>query len=355
MNTQEITLQLISTLTRLTNYFSESIVISSLTRVGSVVTCTTTTNHGLITGNRVLVKGSYSPNPISSITRVGNVATATTTTEHDLTEIWYETVKISGATQADYNGDKTLLSVDSAYRFTFTVNNSPVTPATGTIYLNENRLDDFNGVHTITKTGDKTFTYTIAGTPNNFSGSCSAITEIRIWRAIDLETFFKSYTEKNINKLCACVTIGDSQANRARSLPIDSAYIYEAGQDYNQAIVQSVNVYVFIPASSSINGGAQRDLAETIKPFILQSLAGFKPDSGLYEGAKNGLTYQSDGFEYYDGSLYIHRFTFELMYSILIEDIYKDTDTRAFRLFEIDYEHLTNGLDVKEDEGTILF
>lgn len=66
---------------------------------------------------------------ITSITRSGTTATATKV-GHLLRS--KQIVTISGAAQADYNGNFRI-TVTSSSTFTFTVANSPVTPATGTI------------------------------------------------------------------------------------------------------------------------------------------------------------------------------------------------------------------------------
>lgn len=67
---------------------------------------------------------------VSSITRLGSVATVTTLNDHNLATGVSAT--ISGADQADYNVTATI-SVTGTNTFTYTVANNPVTPATGTI------------------------------------------------------------------------------------------------------------------------------------------------------------------------------------------------------------------------------
>lgn len=65
---------------------------------------------------------------ISSITRSGSTATATTSSEHNLAT--GVSVTIAGASQSDYNVTATI-TVTSATEFTYSVSNSPSTPATG--------------------------------------------------------------------------------------------------------------------------------------------------------------------------------------------------------------------------------
>lgn len=67
---------------------------------------------------------------VSSITRSGSVATVTTISDHNLAT--GVSVTIAGADQSDYNITATI-TVTGTSTFTYAVENSPVTPATGTI------------------------------------------------------------------------------------------------------------------------------------------------------------------------------------------------------------------------------
>jgi hypothetical protein len=71
---------------------------------------------------------------VTSITRVTTTATVTTTTNHGYASS--DVVNIRGAVQSAYNGDKTI-TVTGVDTFTFTVAGSPTTPATGTILANK--------------------------------------------------------------------------------------------------------------------------------------------------------------------------------------------------------------------------
>lgn len=68
---------------------------------------------------------------ITGITRASAIATATTAAAHGLAI--GDKVAVSGAAQTDYNITATVLTVPSTTTFTYTVANTPVTPATGTI------------------------------------------------------------------------------------------------------------------------------------------------------------------------------------------------------------------------------
>lgn len=66
----------------------------------------------------------------TTIERSNNVATATATSHGFIVG---DVVRISGADQSAYNGDKRVDSVADANTFTFAAYGSPTTPATGTI------------------------------------------------------------------------------------------------------------------------------------------------------------------------------------------------------------------------------
>lgn len=79
---------------------------------------------------------------VTSITRVTTTATVTTTANHLLVD--GQQVTISGAVQTDYNITATV-TVTGVNTFTYTVANSPTTPATGTILCGVNPANS-NGV-----------------------------------------------------------------------------------------------------------------------------------------------------------------------------------------------------------------
>lgn len=98
----------------------------------------TDTNAPVLTGETgklvdlltaILVDG-YTTVSVTSITRSGATATVTTGSSHGL--VTGQMATIAGAVETDYNG-RYIVTVSSSTVFTYTVANSPTTPATGTI------------------------------------------------------------------------------------------------------------------------------------------------------------------------------------------------------------------------------
>jgi hypothetical protein len=97
---------------------------------------------------------------VASLTRSGNVATLTTSTAHGF--VTGQKVVISGATQAEYNGAHTV-TVTSTVAFTYTVPTHPASPATGTILAAAGDVTDLvalAGVERISSETDAEFIFT---------------------------------------------------------------------------------------------------------------------------------------------------------------------------------------------------
>lgn len=97
---------------------------------------------------------------VASLTRSGGTATLTTSTPHGF--VTGQKVVISGATQTDYNGAFTV-TVTSPITFTYTVANSPATPATGTILISAGDITDLvalAGVERVSSATDAEFIFT---------------------------------------------------------------------------------------------------------------------------------------------------------------------------------------------------
>lgn len=129
-----------------------SVTLTSLTRSGSTATATTATDTNFQAGSSVTIAGasqadyngaktilSVTASATASekkvaitITRSGTTATATTVSEpHGFAN--GASVGIAGADQAEYNGDKTITYISAtSFSFTVTVTNNVTTPATGT-------------------------------------------------------------------------------------------------------------------------------------------------------------------------------------------------------------------------------
>lgn len=161
--------------------------ISSLSRVGSIVTVTTGSEHHLASGVSVTISGAEQL--LVGITRVGSTATATTLGSHYLPP--GSSVTISGADQPEYNGTFAV-AVTSADTFEYTVTGTPDTPATGPIYR---ETPGFNGTFQIIGIDGTSFAYTISSTPPlsavnaslNWEGNFATVESVNAGSATNLD------------------------------------------------------------------------------------------------------------------------------------------------------------------------
>ena len=161
--------------------------ISSITRVGTTATATTATAHGFSSNQTVRITGANQTGyngdviitvpqintSVSSITRVGTIGTVTTSTNHN-----YNTgdrIAISGCTgtSAGYNTSYNV-TVTGPTTFTINVLSTLPTPAVGTIVSS---IED-NTATTFTYTVSNTLATPATGTITVFSGEVTGITVV---------------------------------------------------------------------------------------------------------------------------------------------------------------------------------
>jgi hypothetical protein len=332
MKTVEIVRQLISTIPHYTNLFSDEVAITSLTRAGSTVTVTTTAEHGLVTGQQINIINAITTITITNLTIVDGQGIATTANDHDLTLGYQETVTISGAVEAGYNGTFDLVDVPNRYTFIFTIPTSPSRPATGSPKLLVNLKSGYNGLKTITVTGLTTFTYSITTTPASPAvGTIKLRKNVRISGAISIDRFIESYTKQLENKLWLTVVLGGTSAGKDRFIYSDSTYSHTNGQDFRQRISSPFSIYAFIPSTHSISGMNERDIAEDLALVIFKAVLRFQIPSGFSDTTPFGITFLRHDFYQYNYAYYIHEFVFDNNYDLTYDDTVDTDDSRAFR------------------------
>jgi hypothetical protein len=327
MKISDIITQLLRVLPFKTNYFSDEVSVT-LSFSGGTVTATSPTAHGLSTGDFTSISGALFPTQITSITRVGNTATVTTTTDHDLTEQYHTAVEIVGADQSEYNGTKTLLRVLNRRTFTYTVTGDPATPATGTMFLNEDRLG-YNGYFQITKVSNAVFTYTIAQTPFGSSSGVSR-SKNRISGGITYERLVDAYTAKESEELWCFVVPQPTSIGRDLSVRGDPIAQITPGTAIRVTEIEAFSIYIFIP-SKDISGISAYDLSDEVVPMIYSALLGYMPPSGLGEERTAGVTITGHGFREYSTAFYSHFMDFQLVRTIRNNDTFINDTSVAFR------------------------
>lgn len=352
MRADLIVAQLQQTIPRYTNLFSDTLAISSLTYSAGTVTAVTASAHGLNTNDYVYINGALTPITITDITRVGTQATATTASNHDLTDNYQETVTISGADQAGYNGTHNFIHQPNRRTFIFEVANTVVTPATGSPKLLQNIAAGYNGYHKITRVDDTTFTYQITSTPESpAQGTIALSKSLRISAAVSIQRFMESYTKQGYNQLWMCVVLGNVTTSKDRLTLTDRTVFYSPMADVRITIIEPFSLYIVIPTVSEISARAARDLMSDLFPIITKSIGGKYIPSGFSDTTQYGLIMTGHSYVEYSYAYYVHEFNFEYSYEITSRDLVATDSSVAFRDIELQFMNSFDEMirDVKID------
>jgi len=106
---------------------------TSMASTGSVKWNIPRSTWGVYYANRMIVPLEFINIPLTSITRSSTVVTVTTTLDHGLSP--GVQIVIGGCTETQYNGTWIIATVPTSATFTFAISTTPSSPATGSPYL----------------------------------------------------------------------------------------------------------------------------------------------------------------------------------------------------------------------------
>lgn len=340
MKSEYIIRQLYDNVPQLTDLFSDTINVSSITKTLNTVTVITSTAHGLQTGNVVSISGAKPVTKIVSLTQANGIATAITDQDHDLTEGFFPTVEISGAAQGGYNGTFELLSVPNRLTFTYRLTSNPASPATSTgdILLLTAGLGTYNGRFQVTVVNPTTFTYQLPlPLYSPAIGNIKVKKGLRISGAATIERAIDAYTKQQTNKLWAFVVLDDTSVNKDRTIRSDAITTRTVADDFRMRLIKNFSIYVICPSTDTIAARTERDLMEDVEVVLYRSLLALKIPSLYTEQTWSLVTPIGNGTFAYTPAIYVHRYSFQLTMDLLIEDTAYNPRTRAFRDITLNY------------------
>jgi len=301
--------------------------ISSLTKVGDVITAITTEEHGFVVNSNFKIRiwnvnqGIYNQEEIEVVSVLSS------------TSFTYE-VKGETTSPATTNSIIQCQALYNKYTFFFEVKNSPTTPATGTIYQLLYKNAGYNGFKEITKVDANNFTYVLDNALNSpAQGTITCDVARRIDGGISIDTIEKAYTKQSENNYNLYLLINDTLSSKQRAELTDITYVYKKGATYRQDLYYNFDLIAFIPTKNELTAIKVMDDIEDIRKAIFRSILGVFFNSELNEEDTNkfdGVVFVSDGFEDYNGSFYEHRFSFQVAGEILTPDIVDENDSSAF-------------------------
>jgi hypothetical protein len=317
-------------LPKFTDDFSTILSVSSLTRSSTTITCTTSTAHGLTTGNYVTIRGAKEPIALSTITFSNGIATATSSTDHKLSDPSLFSlenlplyVEISGAT--GFTGTWELVSVPTNLTFKFKVSGSPSNVSGGFLLLQDQ--DGYNGYKQITVTSTTAFTYATTGTmqsPAQGTIQVSCLTRIDYAATAQRIQDYYSANASGILETWAFVVMGKNQGFKNDTAVGDSSSAKRTNESYWYTLQQAFSVYVVIPSTTSTLGGNTADIAKSYLQPMIKSLSNFIFKSDFNEAQTQPCVFADDEGDDYIEATYTHRFDFS------VQSIVQTIDTANF-------------------------
>jgi len=280
MKLTDIVNQLKTVFTRYTTDFCTSLSVISLTRSSSTVTATTSADHGLIAGDKVLIVGAKTPISISSLTQVGGFASAICATKHNLT-LANETVEISGAIETEYNGSHNLIWKENIPTYDI----ASIEIDTGTNVATIATIED-NGF-----VSDTNFEIQISGTEQTAYNVKTSIASIIDSKTFTVENIFgttengnaafgKLWQVRQVLNAYTFIFEVDSGTTSPATGTITQIYEYQTGYNGYKTVLTAPTTTTFTYAiTSAVNSPAQGTITARINPTITGAIS--------YERAKN--------------------------------------------------------------------
>ncbi len=338
-STSDIIKQLVGVLPSLTDKFSDKFDVTSLTRIGSLVTAVTSVPHGFTTGDFVNISGAIAPVNVTNLVLSGNIASGITGEDHDLTLGFQDELEIVGAVETEYNGKHPLVSVENRRNFSYSLIGTPTSPATGTIFLFDGAERGYNGRFDITVTSTTEFTYTISTTPISPAfGDIKADGNIRISGGAEIGRLLQAYSKQLQNDSWLFVVRGPGFVTKNRKYDNDATYTPAGGIAYRQQFVKPFDIYWLTSAVGQIGGRQASDESEVIEQLLIKALCGVNFQFLFDETCDYFMTSTGERLFEYNGSVYVHEFSFEISGYINQLDIVKPALNVAFRDIQLGVE-----------------
>lgn len=339
MRISDVVKQIRAVLPTYTDLFGDIVTINSISAFGGTATITTSSAHGLSTGQAVTIVGVETRTPISAFVQDGLNFTFTTSADHDLTFDWPEhnKIELGGFTDSSWNASFTLTSSDNRRNFKVqSANTAPV--LNGNEYLLEdNRVDGLNGVYSITVTGMTTFTVNgdfLDGTYTPINGK--VFSAPRVASVINIDRALDEYTKQNLNDFWIFVEPLNVDVSKDRNTFSDATVTIAGGNDIRTRMIDGFTVYIVAPTTDQIAAETALDICrhDLLLP-MMRTLYGLALPTGVSNPADFKTTLNGHGVSAYERAFLVYNYEFQVIIDLTEDDMVLPSQTRAFR--NIDY------------------
>jgi hypothetical protein len=343
----DVVTQLSLLLPKYTDKVSDVLSISSIVVSSNIATITTSSAHGITTGQAITLANVEIKTPITARSQDGTLFTFTVSPAHDLTFNWsdHDNITLSGFTNPNWNGSFELKDVPN--RFTFIVQSSESIPAlNGNEVLHEVRNDGINGRFYATRISATVFTISGTFLDGTYTGG-TVNKGIRIAGSITIERALDQYTEENLTDLWMFVVMNDAETSKSRHAFSDATATKATGDDMRLRLIDGFTITIVINTSDDIHATDAIDICrhDLLLP-ILKSVYGALFDTGLSNDPEFKAVATGHGFREYTKAILAYTYEFEFPMDLTIDDAVNEGDTRAFR--DIDFTQEQGGDDTTD-------
>jgi hypothetical protein len=339
--------QLAKYLPSYTQKFTTTFNIIGATQANGTATITTQEPHNLSVGAYVGINGIVPYIPITELYPLNQSTTdieIKTTIDNALTSQFDFKLKqpytitppkayLYNSVTPALNGGFDIIGIPNRYTAQVSGPTGLIYPIVELGYIEKYAYNTYNGVKTITAVQDSTmFSYTVSNTePTLTNNSGTYYTTPRIAGCVNLDRAIKLYTAQNDGNYWMFVSPAESLASKDPYTLNDGLASLNLGVEFRQKLIDSINIDVFMPTTSTINAATVIDDAETIKIALFKSLLRFTAAQQYNAPSIFQMVFDSSFLQAYEKAYLIYRYTFQTRYDVTYYDTFNGNEFYPFR------------------------
>lgn len=363
MTPEAILRHLYTYLPKHTNLFHKNITdVETVSAVSAqVIEVVTTGSHLLEEGDIVGMSGALVPTPIIGV----NVDDATieilTGISTDLTQGYHSECILGGFTNTAMNTTHTISQVLSPYQVDIVKPDtvSSITLSGGEYVLSNRELLD--GVFNITEIVDaRTFRFEIPDTlPIGLIFGATLYANMRIYGVLQASDALRAYTKQDRTVMTPLTDdgpylvffMGEEMASKDPKISSDALSENRNLSYARQLYTQPFTILVVLDSTHSRTGiQAQNIIYNEVRQALRKIWHNYVFPADENVSQVYGVTEVSNSFYAYDGAVYIHGFNYQIPYTIIFEQGFRDAPSVSLEKVYGDIYYHTKGLSYPVQE-----
>lgn len=367
MKITPIVRQLNSYLPFYTDKFTDTVNIVSATQLGGIATITTSIPHNLSLNQQILITEIRPLIEISNVSIINtNQLLIQTNIDNGLVDSFdFLTLKDKLSQipnlyttlfpDIEFNGSFPILNVSNRFNVICQLPFTPSSTPSFYGYLIKYAFNTYVGVKKITNVVSSTqFQYVVNPSESAITTNSGLIHyNSRISGVIDIDSADASYTKQSSSNYWLFVTQNSSYSSKNRQILNDGLDNVTTGVEYRQRMIESINVFIFVPISDQLSSRSAVDSLEDVKVALFKTLLRFKLPNQYDTTSSFQLYFDSTNLVANRKSYMIQQFIFESEYDLTYYDGFDPNLYTPFRNINgtssIKGNELTWGVDLDDD------